>query len=150
MPNDVQRAVQKASVELAPQSRDPHQDQPRAENDFTNHKERTSKKTESINLSPSTSLIHTLRGNRKGPSIERGGRSAWRRPEPPEVVQHRVAVRLGNGDAGTGWLLLGALSPSRRDQLTALERQGRLDEAEVADARATAVLAQTSQQGGRR
>jgi len=149
MPDDVLRAVQKENVELAPQSCGARQDQPRAENDFTNHKERTSKKTELINESPSSPRIQTLRRDQREPSIEAGERSVQRRPERPEVVQQRVAVRLGSGDAETGWLLFGALSPSHRDQLTAMERQGRLGDAEVVDARSAAILAQTSGRGGR-
>jgi len=49
--------------------------------------------------------------------------------EGQEVVQNSLAKRLGVGDVAFGWNLLGLLSDSERDQLTAQQRTGRLDEA---------------------
>lgn len=54
------------------------------------------------------------------------------RSERPEVVQSRLAARLGGGDIATGWELLGMLSPSHLDQVTAQERNGSLCNSEVA------------------
>jgi hypothetical protein len=45
--------------------------------------------------------------------------------EPQEVVQHRIARRLG----AEGWLILGEMTDAQREKLTKLERQGRLDDA---------------------
>jgi len=73
--------------------------------------------------------------------------SAHTHEERPEVVQNRVAIRLGKGDIGEGWLLLDALSPSRCDQLTAMERLGKLNDAELLEARALAELARASNHG---
>jgi hypothetical protein len=56
--------------------------------------------------------------------------------EGQEVVQHRLAQRLGRGDVERGVLILLELSESRRDQLTAMERVGKLTDVEVASARA--------------
>jgi hypothetical protein len=56
--------------------------------------------------------------------------------EGQEVVQHRLAQRLGSGDVERGVLILLELSESRRDQLTAMERVGKLTDVEVASARA--------------
>jgi hypothetical protein len=45
--------------------------------------------------------------------------------EPQEVVQHRIARRLG----AEGWLVLGEMTAEQRDKLTKLERYGNLDDA---------------------
>lgn len=45
--------------------------------------------------------------------------------EPTEVVQHRIARRLGYD----GWLLLSEMGEQQLGKLTSLERQGRLDDA---------------------
>ena len=55
------------------------------------------------------------------------------RSEHPSIVQARVASRLGQGDKAKGWLLFGALSDAKRDELTAQERNGRLSEAALAE-----------------
>ncbi len=143
MPDDVQRAIEKADIAIGPCSREPNEDGPSSQNDFTNHKEENLERTESINSSHSSALLPAVGEAPKGPASEskRGGN------EPParsEVIQQRVAYRLGNGDVGEGWLLLGELSPSSRDALTALERRGHLEEAELDRARARAELARAS------
>jgi hypothetical protein len=53
--------------------------------------------------------------------------------EGPEVVQNRIALRIGDN----GWLVLGEMSDAQRARLTTLERQGRLDD----DTLASAILA---------
>ncbi len=55
--------------------------------------------------------------------------------EHQSVVTARVANRLGRGDAQSGWLMLGALSDAMRDQLTAQERSGRLDDTALDEVR---------------
>lgn len=60
--------------------------------------------------------------------------------EPTEVVQHRIARRLG----AEGWVILGDMTDEQREKLTKLERLGRLDdstltlEAQLARRRANA------------
>lgn len=49
--------------------------------------------------------------------------------ERPEVIQHRIAARLGKGDVEHGYLIFGGLTDDERDQLTAQERAGKLDDA---------------------
>jgi Helix-turn-helix domain len=44
--------------------------------------------------------------------------------EPLEVIQHRIAQRIGDD----GWLILGDMNDNQRQRLSKLERQGRLDE----------------------
>lgn len=44
--------------------------------------------------------------------------------EPLEVIQHRIAQRIGDD----GWLVLGDMNDNQRQRLSKLERQGRLDE----------------------
>jgi hypothetical protein len=65
---------------------------------------------------------------KKGLGDERAGS----RSEHQSIVQARVASRLGQGDNAKGWLLFGALSDSKRDELTAQERNGRLGDAALA------------------
>jgi hypothetical protein len=132
MPDDVVRAVQKAGVAIAPQRSDPHEDEPRAADDNTNHKEQKLQKTKYKNRSPHQLQLHQLGALLpKGWPTEGRGRRARKPQEGQEVVQHRVAVRLGHGDAARGWLIFGGLPDARRDTLTALERSGRLSEDEV-------------------
>jgi len=57
------------------------------------------------------------------------GREGRPTGERPETVQNHLAKRLGLGDVAHGWEMLGQLSDSERDQLTAQQRTGRLDEA---------------------
>ncbi|UPJ27077.1 helix-turn-helix domain-containing protein [Bradyrhizobium sp. CW1] len=45
--------------------------------------------------------------------------------EPTEVIQNRIAQRLGS----EGWLILGELSDAQRARLTTLQRRGELDDA---------------------
>jgi DNA-binding transcriptional MocR family regulator len=47
-----------------------------------------------------------------------------RKQEGAEVVQHRIACRIG----ADGWLVLGEMNDSQRSRLSTLERQGRLDD----------------------
>lgn len=53
-----------------------------------------------------------------------------RKQEGSEVVQHRIARRIGDD----GWLILGGMSDAQRAHLTTLQRQGRLDDATLASA----------------
>ena len=144
MPEDVVRAVQRAGVAIAPHPRDAHEARPRAANDYTNHKKQTSKKTNIKNsnhhLDQRPELGTWLRTN---PMVSR--RPSFRRTSlRQEVVQHRVAVRLGLGDAAQGWLIFGALSDARRDSLTAMERTGHLNDDEVLAARDSIAVADSS------
>jgi hypothetical protein len=57
-------------------------------------------------------------------------RAFQRKQEGSEVVQHRIALRIGDD----GWLILGEMSDAQRAYLTTLERQGRLDDTTLAGA----------------
>jgi hypothetical protein len=54
---------------------------------------------------------------------------------PTEVIQNRIAERLGRGDIAVGWELFGKLSEATQDQLTAQQRVNRLDDIAVELAR---------------
>jgi hypothetical protein len=72
------------------------------------------------------SFLKPLQKLGKGSGPGRGTQAA--RPERisgSEVIQNQIALRLGPG----GWIILGELTDARRDELTAMQRQGRLDEA---------------------
>ncbi len=69
----------------------------------------------------------TRQSKQKGSSLT----SPSNRSEPREVVQNRIANRLGS----SGWLILMALSDSELDQITAQERAGRLTDQHIANLR---------------
>jgi hypothetical protein len=131
MPDDVLKAVKKAGVAIAPQPRDPNEGLPHAQNDFTNHKEQTLQKTNFIKAKHLPLRLPLLGATQKRNSRGQNGESTRRPSLGQEVIQHRLALRLGGGDAERGWLILGALSNGRRDTLTATERSGSLSDEEV-------------------
>lgn len=57
--------------------------------------------------------------------------------EPTEIVQNRIAQRLGS----EGWLILGELSDAQRARLTTLQRRGELDDAALVTFAASVRLA---------
>lgn len=136
MPDDVAAAVAKTSVAILPQAglprtAEPHAAEPRAANKPRSHKGKnlqTKESTKPLWVSPQQAA------SPKG--------LARRRPtiEGSEIVQHRLAKRLGYGDVENGWLLLSALPDSRRDELTASERAGKLTDDAIASVRAGVVL----------
>jgi hypothetical protein len=69
-------------------------------------------------------------------TIDHGHRERNKRRliEGPEVIQHRLARRLGSGDVAVGYEILLGLSDNRRDELTAMERNGRLSDTEISRA----------------
>jgi hypothetical protein len=129
MPDDVLQAIQTANVAVAPHSHDPYKAAPPAENEQNRYKEQNLERTE---FKKGAQASFTRSGTPSGFRAHAGKRQ--------EVVQHQVAVQLGRGDAEQGWLIFGSLSDSRRDALTALARSGRLTEAELSIARATAFV----------
>jgi hypothetical protein len=60
-----------------------------------------------------------------------------------QEIHRELAQRLGAGDDYNGWLMLGALSESQRDQLSAQARAGTLDDAEIDRVRALVLLARS-------
>jgi len=131
MPDDVLKAVKKAGVAIAPQPYGPHEGLPHAQIDFTNHKEQTSQNTDLIKPTHHHPLLPLLGTTQKRNSSRRIGSNPGRQSRGQEVIQHRLALRLGGGDAERGWLILGALPSGRRDTLTAMERSGHLTDEEV-------------------
>lgn len=53
-----------------------------------------------------------------------------------EVIQHRIAHRLGNGDAGQGWVIFSSLAPHVRVALEQHERAGTLTDQSIGLAKA--------------
>jgi hypothetical protein len=91
---------------------------------YKNREELNTDLTKPLSPTPSPSAPPGPRLAKKGLGDERTGS----RSEHQSVIQARVAGRLGQGDMAEGWLLFGALSDSRRDELTAQERNGRLSD----------------------
>jgi hypothetical protein len=54
--------------------------------------------------------------------------------EGQEVIHHRLAYRLGFGDVAAGYEILLGLPDNRRDELTAMERIGKLNDTEISRA----------------
>jgi hypothetical protein len=68
-------------------------------------------------------------GSVKGYSLNRDGKRTI--VDGAEVIQHRVAQLLGNGDVAKGWLIFGKLSDGDRDGLTAQARADKLTDLTV-------------------
>jgi hypothetical protein len=66
---------------------------------------------------------------------DRSGQASKKLIEGAEIIQRRVAQRLGEGNVEAGFLIFLELSDGRRDQLTAMERVGKLTDIELASAR---------------
>jgi hypothetical protein len=81
----------------------------------------------SIKQSAESSAATSTRVKAKRSALER--RQAWQWNGAVEVVQDRIARRLGNGDSQKGWLIVLELDPNCLDFLTSLERSGVLDDA---------------------
>jgi hypothetical protein len=64
------------------------------------------------------------RANTKRSALER--RQAWQWNGAVEVIQDRIARRLGNGDSQKGWLIVLELDPNNLDFLTSLDALARL------------------------
>ena len=78
----------------------------------------------SIEPSPETSMGHTRTG------FVRRQAAFQRKYEGIEIVQHRVASRIGSD----GWLILGEMSDSELARVSGLERHGELDDEKLAEA----------------
>jgi hypothetical protein len=63
------------------------------------------------------------------PSAEQRLQAFQAKQEPTEMVQNRIAQRIGDD----GWIVLGDMSDNQRSYLTKLERQGRLTEEKLSD-----------------
>jgi Helix-turn-helix domain len=74
-------------------------------------------------------LIEPSTLNRRSRSLstpQKAKRSSDEERERIEIVQNRIARRLGKGDAQEGWMMLGALNDLDRYYLTQCERAGGL------------------------
>lgn len=87
-------------------------------------------KPHSLRLKPSIEpLYEPSRTNRTNVSAERL-QAFQRRYEGAEVVQNRIACRIGED----GWLVLGEMNDAQRARLSTLERQGSLDDETLTNA----------------
>jgi hypothetical protein len=87
-------------------------------------------KPHSLRLKPSKQpLYEPSHTNRTSVSAERL-QAFQRRQEGAEVVQNRIARRIGDD----GWLVLGEMNDAQRARLSTLERQGNLDDETLANA----------------
>jgi hypothetical protein len=87
-------------------------------------------KPHSLRLKPSIEpLYEPSRTNSTNDSAERL-QAYQRRQEGAEVVQNRIARRIGDD----GWLVLGEMNDAQRARLSTLERQGSLDSETLTDA----------------
>ena len=138
LPEDVTAAVKRLGIAVQPCAQDPHAADPRAANVHTNHKRKNLENNKSTKIplcSPTASAEQTATpfGCSTGSKpVRPAERPPSRRPERPEVIQNRIAQRLGS----YGWIILGTLTATELDQLTAQERSGSLGEYALAKLRA--------------
>jgi hypothetical protein len=116
---DLPEPVKPEPVEPAPENTAAYKDREELNTDFT----KPLSPTPCPNAPPSPRLA------KKGLGDERAGS----RSEHASIVQARVASRLGRGNVAEGWTRFGALSDTKRDELTAQERNGRLSDTVVAE-----------------
>lgn len=125
MPEDVAAAVKREGVVVLPHAEKPHTVEPHAANQQA-YKRKNLETRDFIKPLPNLPQFAGSNGQAiKSP----------RSIEGPEVIQHRLARRLGDGNVERGFLILGELPDCRRDELTAMERVGELTDAEVASVR---------------
>jgi hypothetical protein len=131
MPDDVAEAVRQSEIQVLPCARnphmgDPHTGDPSAANQTTNHKGKNLKTNNSKNPLPKPFPAEQAKISFGCPDEASAGaeqvQRRGRRLEGQEVIQNRIATRLGP----RGWEILLALAPTEVDQLTASERAGRL------------------------
>jgi hypothetical protein len=118
---DLPEPVKPEPVKPAPENTAAYKDREELNTDFT----------KPLSPTPCPGTPPSTRSAKKGLGDERAGS----RSEHQSIVQARVACRLGQGDKAKGWLLFGALSDSKRDELTAQERNGRLSDVALAQVR---------------
>ncbi|MGD0076524.1 MAG: hypothetical protein ABSD31_19660 [Candidatus Binataceae bacterium] len=150
MPDDVAAAIETASVAFLPHAcqphtGEPHTGEPHAANQHTNQKVKNLQTTDSKKTPPTSPPESTERskvaddeipfdaaraksGSMNGYSLNRDGKCTI---VGGEVIQHRIAQLLGDGDVANGWLLFGKLSDTDRDQLTAQARADKLTDLTV-------------------
>jgi hypothetical protein len=110
--------VKPEPVKPAPENTAAYKDREELNTDFT----------KPLSPTPCPSAAPGPRLAKKGLGNEKAGSKS----EHASIIQARVASRLGQGDKATGWLVFGTLSDSKRDELTAQERNGRLSDAALA------------------
>jgi hypothetical protein len=93
----------------------------------------TPTRPQSLRLKPSIEPSYEPPHTSMPPNSAEGLQAFQRKQEGTEVVQDRIARRIGED----GWLILGDMNDAQRARLSTLERQGRLDDVTLA----TAVLA---------
>ena len=149
MPDDVAAEIAKGGVTISAQFPDAHTPDAHTPEGTTTHKIQNSKNSSLPSFPPTIVQAETLHGRPKEASAtesyddnasQEGNHppvgtlfgearpAPKRRLERSEVVQDRIATRLGP----RGWTILMAMTASELDQLTAQERAGKLtDEALV-------------------
>ena len=127
LPDDVAEAIETTGVAILPQFPNAHTPDAHTPQGTTIHKEQILETTEPTKPESRKATADSDSGSTVcGASNGQASRAA--RPEGQEVVQHRLAERLGRGDTERGFLTLLELDPNRRDELTAMERAGRLSD----------------------
>jgi hypothetical protein len=80
------------------------------------------------------------RGNRNEKGKNEAKQVKGKRYEPANVVQNKIAERLGKGDVAAGWEMLMEITDDERHYLTACERNGRLTDAVLDNVRGQCAL----------
>jgi len=82
-----------------------------------------------IRLGEKTASLDEPNHTQKHPVID--SHHLRKRVEGRDLIEHRLARRLGSGDVAAGVLILLELPENQCDELTAMERNGKLTDAEV-------------------
>jgi hypothetical protein len=80
-------------------------------------------------LRPKPSRETSYEHSASKPSAEQRLRAFQAKQEPTEMIQNRIAQRIGED----GWVVLGDISDNQRSYLTKLERQGKLTDEQLSD-----------------
>jgi hypothetical protein len=84
----------------------------------------TPTRPQSLRLKPSIEPLYEPSGTNMNSETAERLRAFQRKQEGAEVVQNRIARRIGDD----GWIVLGEMNDAQRSRLSTLERQGRLDD----------------------
>jgi hypothetical protein len=119
-----------------PDALQPHTAQPDTTNQDTLLKNENSTKTDSKQVTASNK--GAAAEDRRPSAASRAARTAGLgkedvpRSERPEVIQTRLAHRLGRGDIALGWTMLGTMGEAQLNYWTGRERNWDLSDSEIA------------------
>jgi len=95
---------------------------------------------ENLHLNLKEKIENRNGAKNEGKQAKQVKRTTDKKYEPANVVQNKIAERLGKGDIAAGWEMLMEITDDERHHLTACERNGRLTEAVLDNVRGQCAL----------